>query len=105
MKLEHSEIIIISNETGKWMSEGREFATLEEAEQAADDIVNDSTDALIIINDAGPCNVKKDTVKHAKNQAKNKYTNRSKKNTVPGDKYDCKRGNRRKDSEYNHTWV
>lgn len=107
MKLRKSydDVIIISNKTGKWMIEDREFPNLESAERAVDGIVRDEHDVLVIINDVGPGDIEKDVIRRDRDKTKDRDTDRDKKNTLKGDKHDRKQENGRKDSEYRHTWV
>lgn len=106
MKLKKdSGVIIISNQTGRWMIGDREFSDLEAAEQAVDKMTAEESDICVIINDLGPGAIKKDVVKHGRHKAKDRDADRGKENALKGDKHDRKRENGRKDCKYNHTWV
>ena len=48
-------VFIISNETGKWMAEGKEFPSLEAAQEHIEGLLPDGdADLTLIINDLGP---------------------------------------------------
>lgn len=99
------DVVIISNQTGRWMIGDREFPDLEAAQQAVDEMTGEETEIFIVINDVGPGEVKKDVVRHGRHKAKDRHADRDKKNAFKGDKHDCKRKDGRKESKYNHTWV
>lgn len=49
-------VFLISNETGKWVVDGKEFPALEDAQRYAEELISgDDQDSVIIINDLGPC--------------------------------------------------
>lgn len=105
LKKNYSDVIIISNQTGRWMIEGREFPNLEAAEQAVDDTASGEDDIYVIINDVGPGGIEKDEVGHDRYKIEDRDADRDKKDAHEGDKHDCKQKDGRKDGEYHHTWV
>lgn len=106
IKPRYDDICIISNETGCWKIEGKEYTSLEAAERDAYlNYTAKDNDLLIIINDAGEGDILEKVVNNDRNQAKSKDTCRSEKNNHKNNEYDCKRKNGRKNGEYNNFWV
>lgn len=56
IKLSYGDnVFIISNETGRWMAEGRDFPSFEAAQKYVEDLIPEGdSDSVIIINDLGP---------------------------------------------------
>lgn len=106
IKPKYDDICIISNATGRWKIEEKEYTSLEAAERDAYSkyTANDS-DLLIIINDAGDGEILEKVVNNGRNQAKSKDTCRSEKDDHKNSEYDCKWKNRRENGEYNNFWV
>lgn len=104
IKPEYNDIYFISNETGRWMVEDKEFSSLEEAEQYIDGLTGDSEDILIIVNDAGPAQERR-VQECGKDQVKTEYSPGSAQDTHKGYEHGSEWGDRYKGSEYRHSWV
>lgn len=103
----YDDICIITNESGRWKIEGREFSTLEAAEQAArKEYGREDDDLLIIINDAGPGDISKEQVEyHGRDKIEDKNPCGYKEDDHKSDEHDSKRKDGRKNSKYNNFWV
>ncbi len=104
----YDDVVIITNETGKWMIEDKEYPSLEAAQ---DDISNYTrgTDVIVIVNDAPPMDFYQEPERVSdgakKDQAEHPDADRSKKDSNKGHEYGRKRDNGQQKSKYYHTWV
>lgn len=100
----YEDIYIINNVAGRWVLDGKDFGTQQEAIRYVDRISEGYDDVLVIINDAGPA-VERSVLECGKNQIEVKHSPGSTPDTHKGYEYGGKRGNRRKNSKYHHSWV
>lgn len=100
----YEDIYIINNVAGKWVVDGKDFGTQQEAIRYVDRLSDGHDDVLVIINDAGPP-VERSVLECGKNQIEIKHPPRSTPDTYPSNEYGGERRNRCKDSKYRHSWV
>lgn len=110
IKPQYDDVIIVTNETGKWMIKDDEFESLEAAQDALDNYVK-GDDVIVIINDAPPGDVLDEMLaeriknEREEDQAEYKDPGRDQKDTHKSHEHGCEWNDGQQESEYNHTWL
>lgn len=107
LRPQYDGVCIISNASGTWKIDDKEFLTLEEAEHAVcAGCSGGENGLLIIINDAGPgCASEGRKVKNGRGKIKNKNCRGSAPDTHKSNKHGSEWQDRHEEREYNHSWV
>ena len=110
IKPQYDDVIIVTNETGKWMIKDDEFESLEAAQDALDSYIK-GDDVIVIINDAPPGDVLDEMLaerindEREKDQAEYQDPGRDQKDTYKSHEHGCEWNDGQQESEYNHTWL